>query len=376
MAAPHLQLDPDLCRQRQHRFLEVMAENEIDRVVITAQENIYYFTGFRHHNLMTAALVMEADGYCVLSAPNKEPEIAAVDDVVVFEAQWLSTLRQDQFVDTSTALSAVLDDQSAGRIGADCRTSGPYVLGVIAGSAGVNVAEVVDVEPAIWDLRRKKDPDELAMMKRAIDCTTAMYTRAREIIQPGICELDVYNQLHAAAVEVAGEAITYLGNDYQCGERGGMPRERKTQAGELYILDLGPAYRGYFADNCRTFSVDGNPTDDQISAWNTISEVLDMVAITVKPGLRCQDLFEKASEMLGENSLGVFPHHLGHGVGLSPHETPHLNPNWDDEFREGDVFTAEPGLYGESLHAGIRLEQNYRVTADGVEILTPFPLDL
>ena len=69
MAAPHLQLDPDLCRQRQHRFLEVMAENEIDRVVITAQENIYYFTGFRHHNLMTAALVMEADGYCLLSAP-------------------------------------------------------------------------------------------------------------------------------------------------------------------------------------------------------------------------------------------------------------------------------------------------------------------
>ena len=325
---------------------------------------------------MTAALVMEADGYCVLSAPNKEPEIAAVDDVVVFEAQWLSTLRQDQFVDTSTALSAVLDDQSAGRIGADCRTSGPYVLGVIAGSAGVNVAEVIDVEPAIWDLRRKKDPDELAMMKRAIDCTTAMYTRAREIIQPGICELEVYNQLHAAAVEVAGEAITYLGNDYQCGERGGMPRERKAQAGELYILDLGPAYRGYFADNCRTFSVDGNPTDDQISAWNTISEVLDMVAITVKPGLRCQDLFEKASEMLGENSLGVFPHHLGHGVGLYPHETPHLNPNWDDEFREGDVFTAEPGLYGESLRAGIRLEQNYRVTSDGVEILTPFPLDL
>ena len=138
-------------------------------------------------------------------------------------------------------------------------------------------------------------------------------------------------------MEVAGEAITYLGNDYQCGERGGMPRERKAQAGELYILDLGPAYRGYFADNCRTFSVDGNPTDDQISAWNTISEVLDMVAITVKPGLRCQDLFEKASEMLDENALGVFPHHLGHGVGLYPHETPHLNPNWDDLMYRGAI---------------------------------------
>lgn len=376
MAAPQLRLDPDLCRQRQHRFLEIMAENEIDRVVLTSQENIQYFTGFRRHNLMAAVLVIEADGYCVLSAPNSEPENVAVDDIVVFEAQWLSTLRQDQSVDAATALTEVFGEGSVGQIGADCRSSGPYALGVIAGEAGVNVSEVIDVEPAIWDLRRKKDSDELAMMKRAIDCTTAMYTRAREIIAPGINELEVYNQLHAAAVEVAGEALTYLGNDYQCCTRGGMPRDRKAGEDELYILDLGPAYRGYFADNCRTFSVNGKPTEDQMSAWTTINGVLDMVASTVKPGVRCQDLFERASEMLGENTLGIFPHHLGHGVGLYPHEAPHLNPNWDDAFREGDVFTAEPGLYGESLRAGIRLEQNYLVTADGVEILTPFPLDL
>ena len=67
---------------------------------------------------------------------------------------------------------------------------------------------------------------------------------------------------------------------------------------------------------------------------------------------------------------------LGHGFGLFPHETPHLNPRWDDAFEEGDVFAAEPGLYGPELKAGIRLEQNYRLTADGVERLTSFPLEL
>jgi Xaa-Pro aminopeptidase len=45
-------------------------------------------------------------------------------------------------------------------------------------------------------------------------------------------------------------------------------------------------------------------------------------------------------------------------------------------FEEGDVFTAEPGLYGEELRAGIRLEENYVVTATGVEKLTSYPLEL
>ena len=55
-------------------------------------------------------------------------------------------------------------------------------------------------------------------------------------------------ELQAAAVEECGEMLTGTGNDYACGARGGPPRGgRKAQAGELYILDLGPAYRGYFA---------------------------------------------------------------------------------------------------------------------------------
>ena len=39
--------------------------------------------------------------------------------------------------------------------------------------------------------------------------------------------------------------------------RGGHPRNRTANAGELYVLDLGPAFRGYFADNCRTLAVNG-----------------------------------------------------------------------------------------------------------------------
>ena len=43
---------------------------------------------------------------------------------------------------------------------------------------------------------------------------------------------------------------------------------------------------------------------------------------------------------------------------------------------EGEVFTAEPGHYTEELRAGLRIENQYLVTAKGVENLTPFPMEI
>ena len=94
------------------------------------------------------------------------------------------------------------------------------------------------------------------------------------------------------------------------------------------------------------------------------------------PGARCRDIYEAASAHL-ENAYGKpLKHHLGHGVGLQPHEYPHLNPKWDDQLIEGEVFTAEPGLYGPELAGGIRIENQYLVTSGGVENLAPFPIAL
>src|SRR5205823_11349916 len=104
--------------------------------------------------------------------------------------------------------------------------------------------------------------------------------------------------------------------------------------------------------------------------------IVPLVERTVKPGKKGRELLDEAAAILRECTLGVFDHHLGHGIGIFPHEAPHLNPNWDDAFEEGDVFACEPGLYGPALNAGIRLENNYRVTATGVELLSPFPLEL
>jgi Xaa-Pro aminopeptidase len=199
---------------------------------------------------------------------------------------------------------------------------------------------------------------------------------ARQIVAPGINELEMFSRLQQVAVEECGEMLTGTGNDYACNARGGPPRNRQAQAGELYILDLGPAFRGYFSDNCRTLAVDGKPTDAQQRAWEKIAEAFPLVESRVKPGVGCRAFYEEIKALMDQYKPGSFNHHLGHGIGLFPHEAPHLNPNWDDTFEEGDVFTVEPGLYEPELKAGIRLENDYLVTATGVELLSDFPLEL
>ena len=140
---------------------------------------------------------------------------------------------------------------------------------------------------------------------------------------------------------------------------------------------LGPAFRGYFSDNCRTFAVNRQPTDEQQTAWTFVMKVFKHLEATAKPGKNCNESFDEAQAILNEAPVGVFNHHLGHGIGLNPHEGPHLNPHWNDTFEVGDVFTAEPGLYDEKLlRAGMRLENDYLVTPSGIENLSPFPMEL
>ncbi|MDA1053761.1 MAG: Xaa-Pro peptidase family protein [Planctomycetota bacterium] len=361
--------DLDACRSRQGRLIDHMQENGIDAVIVTQTEHVQWLAGPRFPWVMPAAAALRVDGHLTLASPKNPALEAAADEVVTYEAQWHSTLRNDQRQACMHALEQAVGEKLNGsRLGVEFSCFGRH------GNFGAK--ELVDVEPTLYRLRRRKHADELARIRKAIAGTRMMYERAREILRPGLTELEMFNQLQATAVEEFGEMLTGTGNDYQCGSRGGPPRDgRAAEAGELYILDLGPAFRGYFADNCRTIAVT-QPSEVQQEAWSYIMKVFEHVERTVKPGKNAQELFHEAQAILDQAPTGVFNHHLGHGIGLFPHEAPHLNPNWNDTFEEGDVFTAEPGLYAPELRAGMRIENDYLVTADGVELLTPFRLEL
>lgn len=361
-------LHPPHCLARQQR-LRAALPAACDVAVCSLPHHVYYLTGhlnfWQHHS----AVILFRDGPAVLITANEPNRNAAADEFAWYEAQWNCTLRQEQPDALAEQVRLRLTEHGARTIAAD---TSPVT------AALMRSGPIDSLDPILWQLRRAKDPDELTLMRKAIECCDAMYRRAREIIAPGILETEVFAELHKTAVMTAQEPLSaLLGNDYACGVPGGPARPgRAAQPGEIYILDLGPAYRGYFSDNCRAFAVDRKPTDEQLRAHAAILGALRIVESIARPGARCRDIFNAVDQHFRDTLGTSMPHHLGHGVGLQPHEFPHLNLSWDDTLIEGEIFTAEPGQYGPALAGGIRVENQYLVTPTGVECLTPFPTDL
>jgi Xaa-Pro dipeptidase len=360
------------CRGRQRRLLARMRERGVDLAVITSQAHVQWLAGPFYSSKFQPAAALRSDGHFLVVVPSRRPDPLleeTADEILTYDAQWHSTLRNDQRQASSEVLAKAIGGWVFRSAGVEFSTVGLHLVGAF-GPGGV------DIEPDLFYLRRRKDADELAMLRHAIDATGKMYERAREMVRPGVNELDVFSELQAVAVRHFGEPTTDTGNDYAANARGGPPRDRKANAGELYILDLGPAYRGYYSDTCRTFAVDGKPTAAQQAAWRAILPVFELIQKDVRPGVRCREIFDRCQGLLDGAPHGKFDHHLGHGFGMFPHEAPHLNPNWDDVFEVGDTFTVEPGLYAPELAAGMRLENDYLVTKSGVELLSDFPLEL
>jgi Xaa-Pro aminopeptidase len=361
-------VDLDACRARQRRLLEAVQPLDVDLVLLTRRESVQWLTGARVPEPFEAVAAMNNAGHVTLAMPDRQLAMtAAVDERVGYEAKWHSTNRDEQRAACSEAIRPTIKKPK--RVASEFETFSPYLC------LGWNVP-LVEIDGIMFDLRRRKDADELRMLARANEANRAMYEHGRRIVRPGVNELDIYSELQAVAVRTLGEPLTYFGQDFRGGDKGGPPRNRPLEHGEIIILDLGVGFRGYYSDNARAIAVGGEPTAGQQRAWQAITDVFPMLQSMARPGVRCQELYETAHRHLNSFAPFTFNHHLGHGVGLAPHEGPHLNPRWDDSLAEGDFIAVEPGLYHDELRAGIRLEQNYLVTQNGVKLLTDWPLEL
>ena len=355
------------CRSRQQRLVAILNDKGLDGAIIARRQHVYYFTGFLHNRMHAAGAFVSAKGKVTLVGAGVDEEEVAVDELLPYAADRFATMHSQQFEDVAGQLESAIP--AGAKVGADLGGGAACITGL--GGAGVT-----DLTREIFRLRKCKGADEVAAIRHAVEVAKAMYTAAREAIRPGVSEIDVFAHIRAEATRSAREDLEFMGNDFRANAIGGLPRERQMNAGELYILDAGPVVHGYFADNCRSFAVDGSPTDAQLTAWERIDGLFPALEAAVKPGIKAVEVFRLANEALSSDGFDGLDHHLGHGIGLAPHEAPELNPEYDATFEIGDVITMEPGLYSDELKAGIRLEENYLITESGLEQLTTFPREL
>ncbi len=356
-------LTSDGCRARQGRLRELARERNLDAVFLTGPRHVHYLTGHWGRAVFQPVLFVPTEGPSVLAVPCEVPPAPGAESTLVTNGVRHGNLVDDQL---AVAIEALRAHGLSGVRSVGCDRPPPAGL-----------FEVVhDLGAVLLRMRRHKHDDELSLIRRGIAGCEAAYSATREFLQPGMTEIEVYAELHRAAVRAVGEPIGEFGNDFQSGTPGGPPRDRAIEQGELMPLDLSVVVRGYSSDLCRTFAIGREPSAAQREAHRVVIETLERIEPALRPGARCRKLHANVAAAIDGHHGWRFPHHLGHGIGLSAHEAPRLNPQWDDVLEVGDVFTIEPGLYGEDLRGGVRVEQDYVMTPDGAVRLSSFPTDL
>ena len=366
------------CRDRRARLWAALEEKP-DWILLSEPRHLMYFASFyatpfifRTQNA-SALLVLGADGSSALVTDNMlktSAETAHVEDRIV--SDWytgVASAPERQSVLVAAGKDAMKSRQGA-RLGFDQMVPSELCLHLEGSRRGFREA---NINPAAHRLMRRKDPDEVTVLRRAIDAMEAAFVRAEHEVHAGMTEMDVYALVSAVVNERLGEQALVYG-DFASGprtvEKGGPPTMRRIEKGELFLLDYSAVLHGYRADFANTWVVDGGPTARQRELASFCLEAMEAGERLLKPGARGRDIDAALRRVFtGHDVIQYFPHHSGHGLGLGHPDPPYLTPGSDDVVAEGDVVTLEPGLYVGGV-GGMRFERNYLITATGFELLT------
>jgi Xaa-Pro aminopeptidase len=222
-------------------------------------------------------------------------------------------------------------------------------------------------------MRRQKDVDEIALLRRCMRVTEAGHAWARAKVKPGMTELEVYCGINAACIQAAGQAVIVYG-DFAVSpgpeRRGGPPTERVVEPGEMMILDFSVVLGGYRSDFTNTLVVGKKPNAGQQQLLDHCTQAMAAGEKELRAGAACLTVYQAVRGVFEKAGVAeYFPHHAGHGIGLTHPEAPFIVRHATETLLAGDVVTLEPGLYVPGV-GGIRIEHNYLITDQGYDRLS------
>jgi Xaa-Pro aminopeptidase len=155
----------------------------------------------------------------------------------------------------------------------------------------------------------------------------------------------------------------------------GFVKGHGIQPGDVLVTGAATNIDGYLSELERTMFV-REPTAAQRRAFEAMLALQTRAIETLSPGVPVGEV-EVAVVRLAEE-LGVkdeLRHHVGHSIGLEPHEAPFLDRGDEAVLEPGMVFTVEPGVYYKEL-GGFRHSDTVVVTDDGRRVMTDYPREL
>ncbi len=241
--------------------------------------------------------------------------------------------------------------------------------------------EIVDAKLILEQARVIKSSEELKCMKAAIEVAEIGVVKMRDKLKPGMTEDELWSILHKTNIEHGGEWIEC--RILSSGERTNPWMQESSnkvmQNGEIVAFDtdmVGPY--GYCADISRAFVVGNKFNDSQKKLYSMAMEQIYHNSRLIKPGMSFQEFIEKSWE-LPEDYYDNRYSCMVHGIGLCD-EWPQIRYPTDGGDKSG-IFQKNMTLTVESYigkvggKEGVKLEQQYLIGENGLELMSHHPLE-
>ncbi len=239
-------------------------------------------------------------------------------------------------------------------------------------------AQLIPISGMIEELREIKDEEEIAIIEKACSIADLAYDHILKMIQPGMTEIEVANQLDFYMRSLGASGVSFE-TIVASGLRSAMPHgvasKKIIEQGDLITVDFGCYYEGYVSDMTRTFAI-GDPGEQLKEIYQIVLEAQLAVLEVAKPGVTGKQLDAVARDYITKHGYGeAFGHSTGHGIGLEIHEGPNVSVRAEKQFVPGNIITDEPGIYLPGI-GGVRIEDDLLITSDGNRVLTHSPKEL
>ena len=241
--------------------------------------------------------------------------------------------------------------------------------------AALPAAEWVDVENALCDLRARKSPAELGVIRRAYEIAEIGIAAGIEAIRAGVTEREVAAEIEAS-MRRAGAEGTGIDTIVASGpnSRPILARStfRRIERDDLVLLTVAPRYEGYHAAIGRVVLV-GDPGPEVRRALETAVRAQRAASAALGPGREGRDVEAVGRGIVADAGLGQYFLYSGlHSVGVIEFEPPIFGPSSAATLEENMVISIDIPMFN-TPWGGIRVEDGYLITAGGAEPLDRTP---
>jgi len=369
------------------RVRALMVEEGLDALVVRAPDNVVYLTNFwgmKGYEAVVFPREGEPTLVCLEASAEDAARTAWTEDV-----RYLSGYAED---DPRPPLARTTDLTAEA-----ARRYGTVGLELSLGTQGSDRmvgepttfthdwfhafgADVADATPLLARARALKTEQELERMRLANEIAAAAMEYCRERLEPGMKESEagaLWNGfVHGEGtgwegrVELAlGFSLIWSGPGIKTfTATGDLP----VQADEPTLFEIWVCADGYWCDHTKNLCP-GELRADYRELERQLLDIYERALGHCRPGASLAELDRLVRDGIAEAGYQGQPSHpICHGVGARAHEPPYAHQAGGGTIEEGMVLAIEPGIYWEG-GGGLRVEDNFLVTVDGVEKLSSFP---